>query len=282
MGQFKQIDVFTLKKFRGTPVAVFFDADELTKDQMLRIANWTNLSETAFVFKPTSPNANYGLRVFKASSEILFSGPPAIASCHALLEAGLIEPNDEGEVIQECKDGLVKLTITEDGVISFRFSDYEHYKHENNEQVLSYLGLTTDQILKCMVVDDGSKWLVLQLKTPKEALDLDPDYRDIAEFSRNSDVLGIKVFGRHDDGTYEIRDFTSIDGLNENPMFCTGAGAIGSILAEEYGFTGELVIRQGLTTKRSGEIKVVAKKVGDSEYDVQVGGKAITCINGSY
>lgn len=42
--KFKQVDVFTNEAFKGNPVAVIFDADELTLEQMKDIASWTNLS----------------------------------------------------------------------------------------------------------------------------------------------------------------------------------------------------------------------------------------------
>ena len=51
---FKQVDVFTDTPYRGNPVAVVLDAQGLTGDQMQRIANWTNLSETTFVLPPLS------------------------------------------------------------------------------------------------------------------------------------------------------------------------------------------------------------------------------------
>jgi hypothetical protein len=37
---------FTSKRYKGNPVAVVLQADDLTDEQMQQIANWTNLSET--------------------------------------------------------------------------------------------------------------------------------------------------------------------------------------------------------------------------------------------
>ncbi|MGH7853031.1 MAG: PhzF family phenazine biosynthesis isomerase, partial [Candidatus Binatia bacterium] len=50
---FKQVDVFTQKPFFGNPVAVVLEAEELSSDDMQRIAAWTNLSETTFVLPPS-------------------------------------------------------------------------------------------------------------------------------------------------------------------------------------------------------------------------------------
>lgn len=37
--RFKQVDVFTNKKYKGNPVAVFFDADDLKSEEMQAIQN---------------------------------------------------------------------------------------------------------------------------------------------------------------------------------------------------------------------------------------------------
>jgi PhzF family phenazine biosynthesis protein len=46
---FKQVDVFSNQRYQGNPVAVILNAGNLSTDQMQRIANWMNLSETTFV-----------------------------------------------------------------------------------------------------------------------------------------------------------------------------------------------------------------------------------------
>lgn len=54
--RFKQVDVFTSVPFKGNPLAVVFDAHALSDADMLEIARWTNLSETAFLVAPASPH----------------------------------------------------------------------------------------------------------------------------------------------------------------------------------------------------------------------------------
>ncbi|HSU78553.1 MAG TPA: PhzF family phenazine biosynthesis protein, partial [Burkholderiales bacterium] len=49
MRRFQQIDVFTSKPFLGNPVAVVLDGQDLSSEDMQRIARWTNLSETTFL-----------------------------------------------------------------------------------------------------------------------------------------------------------------------------------------------------------------------------------------
>src|SRR5439155_25527378 len=73
---FQQVDVFTAVPFKGNPVAVVLDGDELSSAQMQSIAAWTNLSETTFVCTPTDQRADYRLRIFTPKRELPFAGHP--------------------------------------------------------------------------------------------------------------------------------------------------------------------------------------------------------------
>src|SRR5271163_692191 len=85
---FAQVDVFTAVPYKGNPLAVVLGADALSTAQMAAFANWTNLSETAFLLRPTDPAADYRVRIFTPSSELPFAGHPTLGACHAWLTAG--------------------------------------------------------------------------------------------------------------------------------------------------------------------------------------------------
>ena len=107
MHQFRQVDVFGSGPLTGNPVAVVHDADDLDDERMQLFAQWTNLSETTFLLRPTDPAADYRLRIFTASRELPFAGHPTLGSAHAWLEAGGA-PRGE-HVVQECGAGLVEV-----------------------------------------------------------------------------------------------------------------------------------------------------------------------------
>src|SRR5438094_622037 len=96
---FQQVDVFTAVPFKGNPVAVVLDGDELSSAQMQSIAAWTNLSETTFVCLPTDQRADYRLRIFTPKRELPFAGHPTIGSAHAVLRHGL-KPRAPGHLVQ--------------------------------------------------------------------------------------------------------------------------------------------------------------------------------------
>src|SRR3954449_410715 len=110
---FAQVDVFITEPGLGNPVAVVLDGDGLSTDAMQRFARWTNLSETTFVLPPTTPDADYRVRIFHPEAELPFAGHPTLGTCHAWLEAGGI-PRNEAFVVQECRVGLVRVRRDDD------------------------------------------------------------------------------------------------------------------------------------------------------------------------
>src|SRR6478609_5521165 len=104
--RFAQVDVFITEPGLGNPVAVVLDGDGLSTDAMQRFARGTNLSETTFVLPPTTPEADYRVRIFHPEAELPFAGHPTLGTCHAWLEAGGA-PCDPERIVQECTAGLI-------------------------------------------------------------------------------------------------------------------------------------------------------------------------------
>src|SRR5579875_2711558 len=106
------VDVFTSQRFGGNPLAVFLDADELDGETMQKIAREMNLSETTFVCKPGTNEANARVRIFTPGRELPFAGHPTLGTAFVLqragrapdelvfeMEAGLIPVQREGECL---------------------------------------------------------------------------------------------------------------------------------------------------------------------------------------
>lgn len=60
---------------------------------MAAFANWTNLSETTFLLGPTTPDADYRLRIFTPSGELPFADHPTLGSCHVWFSLGRYRTN---------------------------------------------------------------------------------------------------------------------------------------------------------------------------------------------
>ena len=182
----KQVDVFTSVRFNGNPVAVVLQADTLSTQQMQKIANWTNLSETTFVVPTTDPGADYHVRIFTPSSELPFAGHPTIGTAHALLEAGLMEAKG-GVLVQQCGVGLVRLSVVhrEDGA-RWIFFDLPEPKitvlnDAEVKELEAILGTSLKDVPTPCLVDVGARWVVVQLPSAHGVLQTRPNLQRMKE-----------------------------------------------------------------------------------------------------
>lgn len=110
--RFYTSDVFTNQVFGGNPLAVFPDAEDLTADEMQRIANEFNLSETVFVLPPQDAVNTKRLRIFTPQNELPFAGHPTVGTAVVLASTGAIACNaPETSVIFEEGVGPIPITI---------------------------------------------------------------------------------------------------------------------------------------------------------------------------
>lgn len=291
MAPFKQVDVFTAKKFRGNPVAVFFDGDGLSTEDMQLMAQWTNLLETTFVLKPTEKDADYQVRIFTPQDELPFAGHPTIGTCHAVIEAGIVKPRG-GKVVQQCGAGLVNLTVDDNGAIEFqlpyyRFTPISPAVVAEVEKLLSLPGLVVGE---AVVVDDGPKWACFEVITGDAVSEAKPNMGAISELSKQHGWTGIEVFGRYTsnckkgtEGSYELRNLAPATGVPEDPVCGLGSGALGAFVAVHAGRAEHNIdIRQGRNIGRDGHIRVRVDHEDVDKPAVFVKGNAVTVLDGSY
>ena len=272
---FKQIDVFTDVPFRGNPVAVVFDADDLTDEEMQRIANWTNLSETTFIRK--SERADYFLRIFSIQCELPFAGHPTIGSAFAVREAGIV-PQESTSFTQECKAGVIPI-IPEDDVLMAKVPDPRFISVvKDADTLVSIFGGHKLCDETASVIDVGPVWMVTRLKNQKDLSDLclNPDL--LTKLSRQTGSVGINVYVISDDGEVHVRSFAPAVGVTEDPVCGSGNAAVAAHiracnLHEKIG--SAYTARQGSALGRDGYVQVRIENDA-----IMIGGRALTVIEG--
>jgi PhzF family phenazine biosynthesis protein len=284
---FKQVDVFTSVPFKGNPVAVVLQADELSTTQMQQIANWTNLSETTFVLAATSAEADYRVRIFTPLAELPFAGHPTIGTAHALLEAGRIEARD-GALVQECGAGLVKLQV-ENGAHGERWISFDLPQAQMKllgddevDELEAILGCAVPRdALRPRLIDVGARWVVAQLPDARAVLSSRPDLVRMKAQNTKDQATGVVIFGEHEPGAparIEVRAFAPACGIGEDPVCGSGNGCVGAFIRANQAdarFSAEFIAAQGSVLGRAGQVRIAI----DSER-IQVGGMCVTCIDG--
>ena len=106
-----QLDVFTSEPFHGNQLAVFFDADQITPEEMQAVAREMNFSECVFVLSATDPAAHTRLRIFTPKVELPFAGHPVIGATFALAATGRISPDTTSPILLETGVGLMPIEL---------------------------------------------------------------------------------------------------------------------------------------------------------------------------
>lgn len=270
---FLQVDVFSSEPMRGNPLAVVVGADVLTDEQMQAFANWTNLSETTFLLKPTDPRAHYRARIFTPKQELPFAGHPTLGSCHVWLSQTGQPP--DGDIIQECGAGLVH--IRRNGrQLAFAAPPLQRSGPVDPalvDRIARGLGMPIAGIKDANWLDNGPDWIGILLSSRADVLAIRPDYSALAGFR-------VGVIGRFDPGTdgddaeFEVRAFSN-RGTEDPVTGSLNAGfaqwLIGSGIAPE-----SYVAAQGTALGRAGRVQV--QRDGD---DIWIGGDVVTCIRGT-
>jgi PhzF family phenazine biosynthesis protein len=283
--RFSQVDVFTARPFFGNPVAVVFDADDLSDEQMLKIANWTHLSETTF-FQQPSPNsgADYRLRIWTPGGELPFAGHPTVGSAHAYIERGGARLNPD-VMRQECGAGVLAIRTEGEGSESLVFAETPEAKFVHDfstsvEAISAALGAPVATETPPASFDNGPVWLFTPLESSAAVAALNPDMLAVARLSRDFSLTGIAAFALtgKPDAAVHIRAFAPAFGVPEDPVTGSANGSLPSYL-ERFGLldrTGrEYVAMQGMELGRDGRVHVRT-----DGRRTEIGGQCVTVIEG--
>jgi PhzF family phenazine biosynthesis protein len=276
--EFAQVDVFSNDPYLGNPVAVVLDAAGMPEEAMLKLARWTNLSETTFVLPPTNPDADYRLRIFTPGGELPFAGHPTLGSAHAWLENGG-KPKIDGVLVQECGAGLVTLRkmATANGSTQLSFQAPETIRSGEIDsdllsEIIESLGISLTDVVAHQVVDNGPGWVCLQLESAEKVLAVEPKFK-----SNSSLMLGL--IGAYPEGSetaFELRAFAPKIGVFEDPVTGSLNASVAQWLYRTGVVSGNYLASQGSRVGRKG---VIALSFDEGE--VWVGGSTVTCIRGT-
>ena len=268
---FAQVDVFTTVACLGNPVAVVLDGTGLATEDMQRFANWTNLSETTFVLPPTSPAADYRVRIFTPALELPFAGHPTLGTCHAWLTSGQ-GGRDPDAVVQECGAGLVTVRRVAEGLA---FAAPPLVRSGPVDEVLvrrmaDVLRVERAEIVDAQWVDNGPGWVAALFDSAEAVLSLRPGDIDF-------DLGVVGPYPQGSPAAFEVRAFVPANGATvEDPV----TGSLNASLAEWLLRTGRATApytaSQGTALGRAGRVHITVDDAGT----IWTGGGTVSCVIG--
>jgi len=294
MRRYVTVDVFTDTSFRGNPLAVVLESNDLTSSQMQAIATEFNYSETTFVLPPRDPAHTATVRIFTPTCEVPFAGHPNIGTALVLAR----EWQDAGQLLPatflfEEAAGLVPvaLEVIDGQVVAAELTAPEALSVTATLSVTDAadcVGLTAAEIVTDThlpsVASVGLRFLIVEVAS-REALS-----RTIGDLAIHRRVLqpvsaeGVYAYVRASGATaLEARMFAPLDKVPEDPATGSATVAALALIATREAVVGERrwLVLQGEDMGR------LSKLHGRTVYrdgvlqSVHVGGGAVEVMRGS-
>ncbi|VVT24895.1 putative enzyme [Sphingomonas sp. EC-HK361] len=202
---FAQIDAFADAAFTGNPAAVMPLSSWLDDDVLQRIAAENKLSETAFILPDESGEADFELRWFTPTAEVVLCGHATLASGHFVLSS---DTTRDAVRFRTRKAGV--LAVERDGAGYALALPAWGPSPKPLPEIVAALGLDT-------VVETlwhPHRYGLIVVENAAVVRGLDPDFRALA---REGDVLTI-VTAPGDDTDIVSRVFAPGAGIDEDPV----------------------------------------------------------------
>lgn len=271
--RFSQVDVFTDELTRGNALAVVHDADGLSEEQMQRFAHWTQLAETVFLCTPSTPGADYRLRIFTPMRELPFAGHPTLGAAHAWLAAGGT-PADAEQVVQECGAGAIAIRRIDDHLFFAAPPLIRSGPLADDERaaIAAGLGLDDEALLAAAWADNGPGWAAVRVADADTVLAIEPDYAAMNGYN-------VGVIGPHAptaEADFEVRALIADGEHKEDPVTGSLNAALAQWLIASEQAPRHYVARQGARLGRRGVVHI---ETDDSD-TIWVGGRVTPGVDG--
>ncbi|MEV5847805.1 PhzF family phenazine biosynthesis isomerase [Streptomyces sp. NPDC051985] len=274
MHEYVVVDAFAGRPLEGNPVAVFFDAADLTAELMQRIARELNLSEVTFVL-PAERGGDARIRIFTPVNELPFAGHPLLGTAVALGRA-----LDRERLRLETAMGVFPFGIRYDGavaVVEMRQPVPTWAPYEHAGELLAALGVESST-LPVDVYRNGPRHVFVGLPDIEALSALDPDRRALARFP---DMAANCFAGA---GTrWRTRMFSPAYGVVEDAATGSAAGPLAVHLARHGlgGYGRELEILQGVDMGRPSRMLATAEGSPDRIDEIRVAGQGVVVARGT-
>lgn len=279
MSRIAWVDVFATGPMTGNPLAVILEADDWPARRMQAMAAELGLSETAFVLPPEG-DGDLRLRIFTPRRELPMAGHPVVGAAWVINAAGLIDGRGRIET------GAGVLEVRARGAVAtMEQARPEAGAAVDAAEAAAALGLAAaGDAGPARIWSTGLPQLMLPLADTAALGAALPDERALRALGERDGWLGLSAFvvTADEPGRIEaaVRHFAPALGIAEDPVTGSAAGALGACLAERRRGPLELIVRQGESLGRPGEVAVRVGWQGGSPGPVQVGGRVVPLFEG--
>ncbi|SJN59091.1 putative isomerase YddE [Vibrio ruber DSM 16370] len=275
----------------GNPAGVVLDADKLSDQEKLAIAQAVGYSETAFVSQalssqasssqtlPQEREADFEVSFFTPTEEVDFCGHATLATFSTLYHRGLLT---EGQYTQKTKAGLLGVMIEPDGHVVMQQNLPEYIKVIDYEDISPLIGIDA-----ALLASTGLPIEVLSTGLPDIIVPLPYGYLNhiqvnhdlLSDFSQQHQVTGMHVFElceENSEFTAKCRNFAPLVGIPEESATGSANGALACYLTKHLyaGHSRTFTFEQGRAMGSPSRITASVESDMSGVTQVSVGGFA--------
>ncbi|WP_025115241.1 PhzF family phenazine biosynthesis protein [Lysinibacillus fusiformis] len=290
--EFFYVDAFTTETFGGNPAGVIPNAENLTDEDMQKIANELNLSETAFLLPTSNADANYKIKYFTPTKEVDFCGHATLGTAW-LMATKYNWMDKDDKIVFESNIGLIPVKWLMENNQLTRVSMTQVRPQVKSIDispavVANLVGIhetDIDDRYPIKIANTGVPHLMVPVKTRQAIDQAEPKLNELKKMNNDFNISTTHLFTFDTNGQFDIytRDFCPNIGIDEDPVTGAANGALGgylyleNILAQQE--THQLMIGQGHTINRPGILYVAITPDAENAV-IEVAGAAVVSIEG--
>jgi trans-2,3-dihydro-3-hydroxyanthranilate isomerase len=293
--RYVRCDVFSDQVFGGNPLAVFTDARSLTTEQMQKIANEMNLSETVFVL-PAEHGGTAKIRIFTPKMELPFAGHPTLGA--ALV---LARPLQTDRLTLETRIGPVPVRIDREGAnprgAYMMLPPPKVEPVENPQLILDALGLESSES-PLLRYSYGFTHFVIEVASSSIVASCQPNFAELAYLgpvglvvcalekpeNASKGLHGAISSAKVSSVKVKARVFGPGAGVLEDPATGSAVAPIALHLQRHGGgqTVETLTISQGVELGRPSHLEAIVYAEGGQVRQIEVGGGAVVLGRGEW
>ena len=295
----QHVDAFTSSPFAGNAAGVVLEADGLSDKEMQSIAREKNLSETAFVLRPTINEADIQIRWFTPGAEVPLCGHATIAAFHALAEEGLagLKPEGQHYFRLQTKSGVLNVRVEKNFLgtsVEFELPTPKFRPKKVTASVLKSIGLKAGDLAKGLPIVADS-YLYVPVRRLSVIKNLKPQFRELDKNLRQMKLIAVCVLCLETvekESSVHSRFFAPVVGIDEDPVTGSANGPLGAYLQQYVVPSGikvfsrsladgriEFIGEQGDEIGRRGRVKIRVRTRESSVESVAIAGEAVTVLD---
>ena len=274
------LDVFTDRPFAGNQLAVFPSAEGLSNEQMQKLANEINYSETTFIFGCDRDDADFEVRIFTIRFELPFAGHPILGTAYSIWNLLDVWPEKSDMLRLKTKVGVVSLEKQGDLIWMTQPKPTFLNRYTDKKEIAGMLGLSPDDIADDLPVEEvstGIPMLIVPLKDRTVIQRAMGNLNLLLDFFKDKESLAPYLFTLDTEGgetKVHTRFFAPHIGIIEDAATGAAAGPLTAYLLknEVFGKRFEIQNEQGVEMGRPSVIRLSGERNEDGTYSIRVGG----------